>query len=67
MRIKLLPALIALGLATLAAHAAVTEKIIEVSAKTGNEILSWRLGTQGQRYSPLEQVNTSNFGKLLPA
>ena len=67
MRIKLLTVLIALGAGPMTAHSAVTEKMIEDSAKSGNEVLSWGLGTQGQRYSPLKQVTTANVARLAPA
>ncbi len=73
MQPKLLTLLTTLALAAMAvpaAHAAgdaVTDKMIEDSAKTGNEVLSWGLGTQGQRYSALKQVNTGNVARLVPA
>jgi alcohol dehydrogenase (cytochrome c) len=72
MHSKLQPLLTAIALAVgamtaVAAHAAVTDKMIEDSAKTGNEILSWGLGTQGQRFSVLKQVNTANVARLVPA
>ena len=59
---------ITLGLASITATAqtAVTDKMIEDSAKSGNEVLSWGLGTQGQRYSALKQVTTANVAKLAP-
>jgi alcohol dehydrogenase (cytochrome c) len=65
MRSSLLAALASLGLATFA-QAAVTDQMIENGARTGAEVLSWGLGTQGQRYSPLKQVTTANIGKLTP-
>ena len=70
MRLKLLTVLVTLGLGSLTAHAApalVTDQMIENDAKTGTDVLSWGLGTQGQRYSPLKQVTTANVGKLVPA
>jgi len=67
MHTKLLPALLAAALGTPSAHAAVTEKMIQDSAKTGTEVLSWGLGTDGQRYSPLKQVTTANAARLVPA
>jgi len=68
MRLKLLTLSITLGLGsiTAAAQTAVTDKMIEDSAKSGNEVLSWGLGTQGQRYSALKQVTTANVAKLAP-
>lgn len=69
MRLKLLTLSITLGLGSITAIAqtAVTDKMIEDSAKNGNEVLSWGLGTQGQRYSVLKQVNTANVARLAPA
>ena len=65
MRTHLTAALALLGIVTFT-HAAVTDAMIEGEPKTGAEVLSWGLGTQGQRYSPLKQVNTSNVAKLSP-
>ncbi|MBI3368518.1 MAG: PQQ-dependent methanol/ethanol family dehydrogenase [Burkholderiales bacterium] len=69
MRLRLLTLSITLGLGSITAIAqtAVTDKMIEDSAKTGNEVLSWGLGTQGQRYSALKQVTTANVARLAPA
>ncbi|MEP7299180.1 MAG: PQQ-binding-like beta-propeller repeat protein, partial [Burkholderiales bacterium] len=68
MRLTLLTLSMTLGLGSITASAqtAVTDKMIEDSAKSGNEVLSWGLGTQGQRYSALKQVTTANVGKLAP-
>jgi len=66
MRLKLLSVLIPMALSSIGAQAAVTEQMIEDSAKSGNEVLSWGLGTQGQRYSVLKQVTTANVGRLAP-
>ena len=67
MRIKLLSLLMTLGLASMASQAAVSDKMIDDDAATTGDILSWGLGAQGQRYSPLKQVNTATVGKLVPA
>ena len=67
MRLKLLTLLVGLGLGSMAAQSAVTDQMIENDAKTGNDVLSWGLGTQGQRYSPLKQVNSANVAKMVPA
>jgi len=65
--LKLLNVLIGLGLAAMAAQAApVTDQMIENDAKSTGDVLSWGLGTQGQRYSPLKQVTAANVGKLSP-
>ena len=58
--------ILSLGLIASAAHAVVTDQMIENDAKSTGDILSWGLGTQGQRYSPLKGINTSNVAKLLP-
>ncbi len=54
-------------LAAAAAQGAVTDKMIENAAQDTREVLTWGLGTQGQRYSPLKQVNTGNVARLAPA
>ena len=66
MQLKLLTVLISAGLAASAAHAAVTDKMIENEATATGNVLTWGLNTQGQRYSPLKQVNTATVGKLAP-
>ena len=67
MQKKLLGLLISAGLASMAAQAAVTDQMIENDAKSTTDVLSWGIGTQGQRYSPLKQINTATVGKLVPA
>ena len=50
------------------AHAAgVTDAMIEADAKSTNDVLSWGMGQQGQRYSPLTQINAKTVSKLVPA
>jgi alcohol dehydrogenase (cytochrome c) len=49
------------------AKGAVTDADIVNDAKTTGDVLSWGMGTEGQRYSPLAQVNTNNVGNLVPA
>ncbi|HYD63385.1 MAG TPA: PQQ-dependent methanol/ethanol family dehydrogenase [Noviherbaspirillum sp.] len=50
------------------AHAAgVTDAMIETDAKSTNDVLSWGMGQQGQRFSPLTQINTKTVSKLVPA
>jgi alcohol dehydrogenase (cytochrome c) len=57
----------AFGLASAAALAGpVTDKMIEDDAKTTGDVLSWGMGTQGQRYSPLAKINTGNVKNLVP-
>ncbi len=67
MQIKMLTALVTLALGALNAQAVVTDKTIEDDAKTPGDIVSWGLGTQGQRHSPLRQINPGTIGKLVPA
>ncbi|WP_396268268.1 PQQ-dependent methanol/ethanol family dehydrogenase [Ideonella sp.] len=67
MRLKLLPLLLTVGLASMTAQATVTDQMIENDAKTTGDILSWGLGTQGQRYSPLKQINPKSIDRLVPA
>ncbi len=66
MRMKLLTVLVTLGLGSMAAQSAVTDQMIENDAKTGGDILSWGLGTQGQRHSTLRQVTSANANQLTP-
>ncbi len=74
MRLKSLNIYIALGLSTLGALAApaahaqtpVTDKMIEDAGKSGSEVLTWGLSSNGQRYSPLKQVTTANVARLAP-
>lgn len=52
----------------LAAHATgVTDAMIEADAKTTGDVLSWGMGQQGQRFSPLTQINAKSVAKLTPA
>ena len=61
MHANLLSLLVAAALASTAAHATVTDQMIANDAKTTDDILSWGMGTDGQRYSPLKQINASNL------
>ncbi len=68
MKLKLLGLLITLGLASLGAQAItpVTDQMIDNDATSIGDVLSWGIGQQGQRYSPLKTINTANVAKLLP-
>ena len=66
MKLKLLSLLVTMGIASMGAHAQVTDKMIENDAASTGDVLSWGIGQQGQRYSPLKTINTANVGKLLP-
>ncbi len=51
-----------------AAHAAgVTDAMIANGLKDPGNVLSSGMGTQGQRFSPLSQINTKTVSKLTPA
>ncbi len=66
MRKTLLGAMIATTLAMPAvAFAAVTDAMIQNDAKSTGDVLSWGIGTEGQRYSPLKDINVSNVGKFV--
>ncbi|NDY90182.1 PQQ-dependent methanol/ethanol family dehydrogenase [Ideonella livida] len=67
MRVKLLSLLVSLGMAATAAQAVVTDQMIENDAATTGDVLSWGVGTEGQRYSPLKKINPGSIGKLVPA
>ena len=68
MRKTLLSAMVATALAIPAvASAAVTDAMIQNDAKSTGDVLSWGIGTEGQRYSPLKDINVANVGKLVPA
>ena len=49
------------------AMAGVTDKDIDDDAKTTQDVLSWGLGPQAQRYSPLDKINAKNAKDLVPA
>ncbi len=45
----------------------VSDQDILNDASTTGDVVSWGMGLQGQRYSPLKQINTENVANLLPA
>ncbi|MBL8325828.1 MAG: PQQ-dependent methanol/ethanol family dehydrogenase [Rubrivivax sp.] len=59
-------ALAAMGSSAALAQKAVTDQMIEADARTTGDVLSYGLGTQGQRYSPAKQINTGNVNRLVP-
>lgn len=67
MRVKLLATLMAIGFATGTAQAVVTQQMIDNDASDTKEVLSWGLGSQGQRFSTLKQVNPQSIKRLVPA
>jgi alcohol dehydrogenase (cytochrome c) len=60
-------AVAALGLIHGSSHAVVTQDMIDKDASNPKEILSWGMGTQGQRHSPLKQINAQSIRNLVPA
>ncbi|MDH4396814.1 MAG: PQQ-dependent methanol/ethanol family dehydrogenase [Limnobacter sp.] len=68
MRKTLVSALVAAAVALPAVgFAKVTDDMISKDAGTTGDILSWGMGTQGQRYSPLKDITPQTIGKLVPA
>ncbi|WP_430438522.1 PQQ-dependent methanol/ethanol family dehydrogenase [Noviherbaspirillum suwonense] len=54
--------------APLAAGAAgVTNAMLEAAGKDTANVLNWGINQEGQRYSPLTQVNSKTVAKLVPA
>ena len=49
------------------ALAAVTDQDIANDATTVNDVVSYGMGLQGQRYSPLDKLNTQTVKNLVPA
>ncbi|PKO86510.1 MAG: PQQ-dependent dehydrogenase, methanol/ethanol family [Betaproteobacteria bacterium HGW-Betaproteobacteria-12] len=58
---------VALAFAGSPASAAVTDADILNDAKTPGDVVSFGLGTQGQRFSPMTKINTSTVKNLVPA
>jgi alcohol dehydrogenase (cytochrome c) len=56
-----------MGLAHAAGGAAVTTGMLEAASKNTSSVLSFGMGSEGQRYSPLAQINTGNVARLTPA
>jgi alcohol dehydrogenase (cytochrome c) len=54
------------GLGTAARAAGVTDDMIANSGKDTKEVLTWGIEPNGQRYSPLAQINTKSVGNLVP-
>ncbi len=57
---------LSLGISTVACADVSIEDIVN-DAKTTQDVVTSGLGGQGQRYSPLNQVNKDNVSKLVPA
>ncbi len=70
MQKKIMGIVIGLSLASLAQAADVgnvTNAMLDSTAKNPASVLSFGMGTQGQRYSPLTQINDKTVAKLVPA
>ncbi|AWI55497.1 PQQ-dependent dehydrogenase, methanol/ethanol family (plasmid) [Aquabacterium olei] len=67
MKLKTLSLLMAAGLASFSGQAKVTDAMLANDAKTTGDVLSWGIGTEGQRFSPLKSINTKTVAKLVPA
>jgi alcohol dehydrogenase (cytochrome c) len=67
MKLKTLSLLMAAGLASFSGQAKVTDAMLANDAKTTGDVLSWGIGTEGQRFSPLKSINTKTVSKLVPA
>ena len=52
--------------ATAHAGAQVIDAMIGNDAPSTNDVLSWGMGTQGQRYSPLSDINPKTISRLVP-
>ena len=67
MRLHALSFAALLAFTPFAGQAVVTDQMIGDDAASTGDVLTWGLGTQGQRYSPLKQVNTRTVSRLVPA
>jgi alcohol dehydrogenase (cytochrome c) len=56
-----------ISILSLAQAADVTSAMLKNAATSTDSVLSFGLGSEGQRYSPLAQVNTKTVAKLVPA
>ena len=65
---KRLPGLLlGLAAASLVQAADVTNAMLSTTQKNAGSVLSFGMGSEGQRYSPLTTLNTKNIGRLVPA
>lgn len=70
MQKKIMGIVIGLSVASLVQAADVgnvTSAMLDSTAKNPASVLSFGMGTQGQRYSPLTQINDKTVAKLVPA
>ncbi len=66
MRKKCLIYAVAAALLAPNAYAKVTQQMIDNDAQDTQNVLTYGLGPQGQRFSPLSQINTENVQRLVP-
>lgn len=66
MKLKSTSLLVAAAFAAAAAHAGVTDQMIQGEATAQGNVLTWGVNTQGQRYSPLRQIDTRSVQRLTP-
>ncbi len=64
---KLLGIAVGLTVASIAQAATVSSAMLSNTAKDPKSVLSFGMGTEGQRFSPLTILNTKNVSKLVPA
>jgi alcohol dehydrogenase (cytochrome c) len=67
LRKVLLASAISTALSTAPLMAAVNDQDIANDATTTNDVVSYGLGLQGQRFSPLDKLNTETVKNLIPA
>lgn len=67
MQTKLIGALLGMAAMTMAQAADVTTAMLAKTATEPGSVLSFGMGSEGQRYSPLTQINTKTVAKLIPA
>ena len=63
----LLACAVGCALSTTSLMAAVTDQDIMDDAKTTADVVSYGIGLQGQRYSPLDKLNADTVKNLIPA
>ena len=67
MQKKLLGMVVGMAIVSLAQAANVSNAMLSNTAKDPKSVLSFGMGTEGQRFSPLTILNTKNVSKLVPA
>ncbi len=67
MQKKLLGMVVGMAVVSLAQAANVSNAMLSNTAKDPKSVLSFGMGTEGQRFSPLTILNTKNVSKLVPA